>query len=174
MRVHHLDGRNHVDDLLRRKHNGEPVPAFDFVYGDAFNHYAVPFHLTTLEFNLKLRELMSPDGVYMMNILDIYDTGKFLGAILNTFLKSFPHVYAFCTENDGPAIGQNRRDTFVVVGTMKPLRGTALEPGVSGAALKWEHVEALRKRAGGIVLTDDYAPVDQLLEPVIRLADKEG
>ena len=174
MRIYNLDARNHVDDLLRRKQRGEPVPAFDFVYGDAFNHYAVPFHLTTLEFNLKLRQLMSSQGVYIMNILDIYHSGKFLGAILNTFRRSFPHVYAFSTVDNGPSTVVDRRDTFVVVGAMRPLQGQALAPGVSGAALRPEHFQDLRQRSGNIVLTDDYAPVEQLLEPVVRLSEREG
>lgn len=172
LRIFNLDARNHVDDLLRRKRLGEPVTAFDFIYGDAFNHYTVPYHLTTLEFNNKLRELMGPDGVYMINVLEIYNSGQFLGAVLNTFARTFPHVYAFSTFDHGPS-KENRRDTFVVVGSLRPLKGE-LSPEAPGAALRPEHFETLRQRSRGVVLTDDYAPVDQLLEPVIRLADKEG
>ncbi len=174
LRIANLDGRNHVDDLLRRKLSADPPPLYDFIYGDAFNHYAVPHHLTTVEFNDKLRRLLSPSGVYMMNILEVYDSGKFLGAIINTFRKTFPHVYVFCTEETGPAEGSNRRDTYVVVGALRPLEGRALLAGVPGSALTPQHVEFLVRQARGIVLTDDYAPVEQLLEPVIRLADKEG
>jgi len=57
---------------------------------------------------------------------------------------------------------------------MRPLQGQALAPGVSGAALRPEHFEVLRQRSGNIVLTDDYAPVEQLLEPVVRLSEREG
>jgi spermidine synthase len=174
MKVYNLDARNHVDDLLERRRAGEKIPPFDLVYGDAFNHYAVPHHLTTREFNEKLKELLGTDGVYMMNIIDIYDSGKFLGAILNTFRETFPHVYAFSTFTSGPSTEVNRRDTFVVVGALKPLEGIALKKDVPGAALKPDHVEALRQKSRSIVLTDDYAPVEQLLEPVIRRADKEG
>ena len=57
---------------------------------------------------------------------------------------------------------------------MRPLPPEALKLGAMGSALKPEHVEALRRRSRGIVLTDDFAPVEQLLEPVIRRARKEG
>jgi len=174
MRIHNLDARNHVDDLLRRRARGEHIPGFDLVYGDAFNHYAVPHHLTTKEFNDKLRDLLTPDGAYLMNIIDIYDSGLFLGAILNTFGQTFPHVYAFSTFTTGPSNDRNRRDTFVVVGSRKPLAGGVLKDNVPGSALKPEHLETLRRRSRNIILTDDYAPVEQLLEPVIRRADKEG
>ena len=134
----------------------------------------MPYHLTTLEFDAKLRELLSPDGVYMINVLDIYNSGLFLGAILNTFEKVFPHVYAFSTENNGPSTEADRRDTFVVVGSMKALDSMVLEPGVTGTALTHEHFRVLNERSRHIVLTDDYAPVEQLLEPVVRKADKES
>ncbi|MGH9360959.1 MAG: fused MFS/spermidine synthase, partial [Thermoanaerobaculia bacterium] len=83
--IHHLDARNHIEDLVRRKDAGEPVPEFDFIYGDAFNDYTVPFHLTTEEFNQKVKRLLKPGtGVYMINIIDIFNPGSFLGAIYNT------------------------------------------------------------------------------------------
>ena len=172
--IHHLDARNHVDDLVRRKRRGERVPPLDVIYGDAFNHYAVPYHLTTKEFNLKLRELMGPNGVYMINVIDIYESGLFLGAILNTFQETFPHVYAFSTIDKGPSKDADRRDTFVVVGSIQPLEGGGLKPGIAGATLKPEHMEELKRKSHGAVLTDDYAPVEQMLEPVVRRADKEG
>ena len=174
IKIHHLDARNHVDDLVQRKRRGEPVPVFDVVYGDAFNHYAVPYHLATREFNLKLRELIGPNGVYMINIIDIYESGLFLGAIVNTFRDTFPHVYAFSTIDNGPSKDVDRRDTFVVVGSMQPLAGGGLKPGIAGAALGPQHVEELRRKSHNVVLTDDYAPVEQMLEPVVRRADKEG
>jgi spermidine synthase len=174
MKIYNLDARNHVDDLLQRRREGENVPPFDLVFGDAFNHYAVPHHLTTREFNEKLKELMAPDGVYMMNIIDIYDSGRFLGAILNTFRETFPHVYAFSTYTNGPSNDPRRRDTFVVVGALQPLKNASLRPDVPGAVLKPEHFETLRRRSRNIILTDDYAPVEQMLEPVVRRADKEG
>jgi len=93
---------------------------------------------------------------------------------LNTFRETFPHVYAFSTFTNGPSTERTRRDTFVVVGSMRALDGIALKADVPGSVLKPEHFEALRRKSRGIVLTDDYAPVEQLLEPVIRRADKEG
>ncbi len=71
------DARNSVDDLLNGmaldpgatgKHNH-----YDFVYGDAFNDFSVPWHLTTKEFAEKIKQLMTPnEGVFLVNIIDIY------------------------------------------------------------------------------------------------------
>ena len=98
MHIVHLDARNHVDDLLRQRREGRLVGNFDVVYGDTFNDVAVPFQLTTLEFNEKLRELMTPDGVYMLNLVDSFSSARFLGATYNTLRRTFPYVSIFSTD----------------------------------------------------------------------------
>jgi hypothetical protein len=35
-----------------------------------------------------------------------------------------------------------------------------------------EHLAVLKQRSRGLILTDDFAPVDNLLAPVIRMADR--
>ena len=71
------DARNVVDDLMRdndaRKSNGEATVQYDFVYGDAFNDFSVPWHLTTLEFNKKIKALLNfESGVYLINVIDAW------------------------------------------------------------------------------------------------------
>lgn len=71
------DARNVIDDLLRENEartskNEQPV-YYDFVYGDAFNDFSVPWHLTTLEFNRKVQSLLNPEaGVYLINVIDAW------------------------------------------------------------------------------------------------------
>ena len=45
---------------------------YDLIFGDAFNDFSVPWHLTTREFNDKIKKMLTPDGVYMINIIDVY------------------------------------------------------------------------------------------------------
>lgn len=70
------DARNFVDDRLREnarlKLRGEPPVLYDFVYGDAFNDFSVPWHLTTREFSEKVKSLLNEQGVYLVNVIDIY------------------------------------------------------------------------------------------------------
>jgi spermidine synthase len=174
MDVYHLDARNHVEDLIRARRSGKGPPPFDFVYGDAFNDYSVPFHLVTREFALHIRELLHPQrGIYLLNVIEIYNSGRFLGAIYNTLHDVFPAVYIFCTAPNGPNLGPNGRDTFVVVSALQALDLTDLgkrgeEPSWMGALLKKHHLEELSRKADGIILTDDYSPVENLLEEVVR------
>ena len=79
------DARNFVDDQLRRNNaardSGDQPVLYDFVYGDAFNDFSVPWHLTTLEFAEKVNELLSDDGVYLINIIDILPRTEFPEAV---------------------------------------------------------------------------------------------
>ncbi len=173
IQIFNLDARNHVDDLIHRVDRGEQVEKFDLVYGDAFSHYSPPFHLTTYEFNEKLRSLMSDKSVLLANVIDVYRSGLFLGAMINTLERSFPHVFAFCTSPGGPN-EDDERDTFVVVASTKllALKGLDYEK-YSAGLLAPEHMAKLRDRSKGFVLTDDYAPVDNFLAPVIRMAERD-
>lgn len=93
------DARNVVDDLLAvpRDTDGDNLapPKYDFIYGDAFNDFSVPWHLTTREFNQKVRALLKPDaGVYLMNIIDIWPRtrieGNFTPATTDSTANAFP------------------------------------------------------------------------------------
>lgn len=172
IQIFNLDARNHVDDLLRRVSRGEDVKKFDLVYGDAFNHYSPPFHLTTYEFNEKVRGLMSAESAFLANVIDVYRSGRFLGAMINTLERSFPYVYTFCTSPGGPS-DDDERDTFVVVGATRLLNLKSLDyDRYSAGLLQPEHLAKLRLRSRGLVLSDNFAPVDNLLAPVIRMAEK--
>jgi hypothetical protein len=185
---------------------------YDLIFGDAFNDFSVPWHLTTLEFNEKLKKMLTPNGVYMINIIDAYESdakakekaenhiqdqrvtdeakqkkihakamasayryGGFVGAWVRTAKKTFNHVYIFGTD-DVP--GEGSRETFVVVVSneeldLKDLGKRPDDPKfykhnrpTLPVPYSIEDEEAIDKRSRNIVLTDDYAPVENLLAPV--------
>jgi len=170
-----MDARNLVDDLLR----DGAADSYDFIFGDAFNDLSVPYHLTTLEFTAKLGELLKSDGVYMINIIDIYAAGlgRFLGSFVGTSMQSFAYVYVFSTSSDGPT---DERDTFIVACSMQPLDihdlgGRPGDDPFEGLLFAWVEngvlggqMETVLERSGGLILTDDFAPVDNLLAPILR------
>ena len=188
---------------------------YDLIFGDAFNDFSVPWHLTTREFNEKLKKMLTPDGVYMINIIDVYlsdaeakkkaedeiaentikdeaeqerirrkyndlakSYGGFVGAWTRTAQLTFgkENVYLFGTDTPG----EGRRETFVVVVSMKPLdlkelglrkddpryftpRGKQTTPKMYSED---DFNTIVNNRSRGIILTDDYAPVENLLAPV--------
>ena len=43
---------------------------YNLVFGDAFNDFSIPYHLTTHEFIELLRSHMTDDGIYILNVID--------------------------------------------------------------------------------------------------------
>ena len=270
------DARNFVDDRVRANETaikrGEKPVLYDFVYGDAFNDFSVPWHLTTKEFSEKIARLVHPtEGIYQVNLIDIYprtvfpannttavvdggipetlsralrettnwqnapppfagleikslandsgfrlsargvmsdrqrdqllkigegragfveaiqqlhresrksQTGRFLGAYVNTISRVFPNVYLFSSESDAP---HDNRDTFVIVASKKHLDladltqnsnhwcgapFASLETDSKGRLIAHGQMNEVLANAYGMVLTDDFAPVDNLLSTV--------
>ncbi|MEU5672205.1 fused MFS/spermidine synthase [Micromonospora sp. NPDC047753] len=140
----------------------EPTDSRDLVVGDAFGHLVVPWHLATREMAADVRRVTRPGGVYVQNVID-YPPLRFIRAELATVAAEFGHVALIAPPE---ALAEERGSNFLIVGSDAPLpleavraRLAEVDPKVSllsGAALTDFVGQAM-------VLTDDYAPVDQLL-----------
>ena len=136
---------------------------FDLGFGDAFNDYSVPFHLTTLEFNRLVADLLRDDGMYLVNIVDGGRHGRFLRAFVHTLREVFAHVEVIPS---GSAWRDSVRTTFVIVASKQPVDLSHLPPSERPLAL--EELEEYLAGEDPIILTDEYVPVDNLLAPVFR------
>ena len=164
IRTFNMDARNYVDQLLEQERTGGVKTRYDFIFEDAINDYSVPFQLVTEEFNKKIARLLTEDGIYMVNLIDVFDSGLFLGAYVNTLQKTFPFIYVVTMA------GRPRSDqsTFVVVATKRELDLDNLEKDYKKKHLElWTFTDSdmaqVKTKAGGLVLTDDHAPVENLL-----------
>ncbi len=157
------DARMTVPDL--------PRAAYDIVVGDAFNDMSVPWHLTTLEFNGQVKELLRPGGIYAVNIIDAPSSGRFLRAVVHTLRQTWPHVYIV---NATGQAGVEERSTTVVAASDRELDENFIRLRFVQAT---GQVPALRIVRGDLVdewlnardlvlLTDDYAPVDNYVAPI--------
>ena len=169
-----MDARNYVEGLLQQQRQSGERKIYDFVYGDAFNDYSVPYQLMTKEFNDKISNILTSDGLYLLTIIDIYDCGKFLGAVVNTLRQTFPAVYV-TTDARMPTWARN---TFVVVAAKRELDLPNTVSRYSENLQLWclnsSGMSELREKSDGIVLTDYYAPVENLLATVVRQSVKEA
>ena len=153
-----------------------PEDRYDLVYGDAFNDLSVPWHLTTLEFDQRVRRAMKDDGILMTNIIDNYRTGEFLRAYLRTLTHAFPHVYLFGLGSAWTGTGAS---TYVAVASPSPLdleqfrefEGVTTKREKFSAVMDAETLRQYLDSGRQILLTDDYAPVDNL---VARLFVERG
>jgi len=163
-----MDARNYVDWLLQNKAKGQEIPKYDFIYEDAINDYSVPFQLVTMEFNEKILQILSEDGVYIVNLIDILESGLFVGAFVNTLEQTFPYVEVIL-ESESVAIDRN---TIIVIASQKKVDLTELEKEYTKKDMRLRNLTAeeanrLKEKAGDLILTDDYVPVENLLAPVV-------
>jgi hypothetical protein len=140
-----------------------PDNTYDVVVGDAFGGESVPWQLTTKEFNDDIARVLDADGTYVMNIID-YAPLKFARAEARTLRKTFPavavvSVNSFLTRSYKGVKGGN---VEIIAGKSTDLneRIASSLPAGSYSVITGK---ALDDFIGDVpVLTDDYAPVDQL------------
>jgi MFS family permease len=136
----------------------QPTAGYDLVVGDAFGHLIVPWHLATREMAADVARVLRADGVYTQNVID-YPPDRFIRSELATVAAVFRYVALVAPQDalDG-ATGSN----LVIVASQSPLPLATLGEHVKVRVLYGPDLDAYV--GGARVLTDDYAPVDQLLE----------
>ena len=142
------------------------------MFGDAFNDYQVPYHLTTREFAQKVRNLLTPRGLYLALVIDRMRGGRFMASVVRTLQEVFPHVYVLSDvpgtlvlRGRGPTSSRRAPPRSIVDRVRRlPWRGPDGETTVgvmpADAMAEW------LRGAIPVVLTDDYAPADNLLAPI--------
>ncbi len=136
-----------------------PERGFDAVVGDAFSGRSVPWHLTTTEFLGDVDDALTDRGVYVLNLID-HPPLRFAAAEVATISSVFDHVVVVAPADylDGAAGGN-----FVVAGSRAPFDAAMISALVTDgeAVIVDAEVDAWASR--GRILTDDFAPADQLL-----------
>jgi spermidine synthase len=140
-----------------------PARRRDLVVGDAFGGVAVPWHLTTRETVADIRRVLRPDGVYMVNVIDYPPLG-FARAEVATVAEAFDHVVVVARP---PVLNGRDGDNLVIVASDRPLPEEAIRTQLQRRAPELGLLagrSAVASFAGDArVLTDDFAPVDQLV-----------
>jgi spermidine synthase len=164
--THNLDARLVLEQL-------QEGPKYDLVFGDAFNDLSVPYHLTTREFDYNVRGLLRDDGFYLINVIDKFRGGGFLPSVVRTMRQVFPHVYILSAATPWKSMA-NSPSTYVVAASATPLdpdrfaqvRPQGVADKVFSNVMPAELMEEWLETSPGLLLTDDYAPADNLLAPL--------
>jgi spermidine synthase len=160
--VHVADGRTFIRVT---KHT------YDVMVVDAFQQPYIPFELTTKEFFQEIRAHLSPDGVLCLNTAHTGTDFRLVQAFVNTLYAVFPSVYTF-----------NVPGTFntEIMATMHPtmlatfqnnleqveqLQPDSLQAQVASEVLPVAQVA--HAKPGGLVFTDDQAPIEQITDQLI-------
>jgi MFS family permease len=153
----------------------DPARRYNVVFGDAFNDFSVPYHLTTHEFNQLVRRHLTDDGIYVLNLIDGAER-PFVGAFLRTLRLTFPHLVFIPTSENWETLTRN---TYVVLASPRPIDAQALrqaagEDGrraIDGWLVPQDEMERVMGN-GAFILTDDYVPTDNLLAPMFEASSK--
>jgi spermidine synthase len=131
----------------------------DVVVGDAFGSRSVPWHLATREFMEDVDRVLRPGGIYVANVID--GAGEsFLRAEAATIQRVFPHVAVM----RGPGLVEGTAGNAVIVASSEPFDVAAWDERRGATGDAGEVVDDLAEYLdGALVLTDGYAPVDQLI-----------
>jgi spermidine synthase len=158
------DGRIHLTKTEKK---------YDLIVLDAYSKTYVPFHLMTQEFFEEVSDDLSTDGIVISNVIAsvVGDTSDIFRAQYRTIGTSFPNVYVFPTI-DSTGTVQN----IMVLATKSFEQTNPLDLRTKTSSSPEEIPELLSMAGrfyGGVipvsdvpVLTDDYAPVEKLLNPV--------
>lgn len=158
MTIHHGDVRN----LLRRSDDH----VFDVVVTDVFHDIGIPWHLTTREFNDEVARALTPDGIYLVNVIDVFPANRLVQSMLSTLQGSFEHVGVWIEQ---PPETETRL-TFVMTASHRAM-DTARLDAETAPARTWfdisDFVAGQAAQSDAPEITDSYAPVERLLERML-------
>jgi spermidine synthase len=181
--TYNLDGRQFVAERA-------PAGHYHVISLDAVNDLAVPWHLLTKQFNEGVKRALAPDGVYLLTVIDMLEDGKLWRAAVHTLKETFPHVEVLSAY---PNYRAKDRQVYVIYAASRPLDldtvrkvvappDAALAAAAGPAAYTIEPLYTRRLPVGEperllaldkpIILTDQYAPTDNLMAEVFRRREK--
>jgi len=147
---------------------------YDFIFGDAFNDLSIPYHLTTKEFAMQLKDLLKPDGVLMANVIDSFKEGAFLPSYIRTLEEVFGkgNVHLLTLTSDYGHIGVS---TCVVAASPQKLdmddfvKKVKRDGGeMTSHVMPQDQLQEFLRDRYSVILTDGYVPVDNLIAPIFE------
>ena len=141
---------------------------YDLIGIDAYRQPYIPFHLTTRQFFQQVRDHLTPNGVAVINAGRTETDYRLVDVIASTMKAVFPNVYVIDLPN--PQINS------IVIGTNQPTELGNFAANVGGLAnplLRQVASTALNQGrvrevgSGGDVFTDDWAPVEKVIDEII-------
>lgn len=141
---------------------------WDFIVGDAYRGLrSIPHHLITREFFQEANERLAPGGAMLLNLIAQRSGkgGALYASVYRTMASVFSDVWVFSTDPQDPGIAQN-----VLLLAFRDLdsakRRTLLAKLESDPELRFASTSRVgppSPRAYGPVMTDEYAPVEYLI-----------
>ncbi|MDP6354362.1 MAG: fused MFS/spermidine synthase [Planctomycetota bacterium] len=150
------DGRRFVEDCRQE---------FDFCVIDAYASDVLPFHLVTREMFQAVRRRLAPDGILAINLITA-PGGWVANSVHRTLMAAFPSVWGYRSgDNDGV------QPLFYFASEREPeisrrwVFDIPPDEGVADLTYALQQRRLPAEPGTGIVLTDEYNPVDVVRAP---------
>ena len=147
---------------------------FDLIGIDAYRQPYIPFQLTTREFFQEVQSHLRPDGVAVINAGRTQTDFRLVNALATTLRDVFPYVLA---------VDVGRYNNTMLIASDSPLATSALTEHVEALSAdspvrevgRWiaESGNVREIEPGGLVFTDDHAPVELVIDTMILDAARE-
>ena len=160
LRIFHEDARAFLN---REARDPGRRGSYDAVFMDVFGSwYSIPFHLATVEAAQRMHDLLSPDGVLIVNVIASLQgprSGVFHG-IYAALESVFPRLLIFPASASDPRYALSRQNLMIVAFRSRELPAVPPVPELAVVSLlehQWlEHFEASVP-----AFTDAFAPVER-------------
>jgi spermidine synthase len=139
----------------------QPRGRVELAVGDAFGGLAVPWHLTTKEVAAQVRDVLTPAGVYAVNVID-YQPDRFARAEAATLRSVFGHVALLGAP---VTVAGEGGGNHILLASQRPLPLADIQRRLAerGPWLAVDETATAAFAGDAEVLTDAHAPVDQLI-----------
>ena len=161
-RVEIVDGRRYLEAGDSR---------YDLIVFDAFNGDQHPYHLFSLEAFQAVDRRLAPDGVLALNIIG-YAHGpeaELKRSLERTLEQVFPHVRVLVAnrrfDRSGDFVNLNFTASRQSLEFRRNVWKARPELAEYFAQVKGNYLERSDSEPGGVVLTDDYNPIESLSAP---------
>lgn len=154
MNIIHRDART----VLHRS-----IQKFDVVVTDVFHDISVPYHMVTQEFAQTVKSKLNTNGIYLINIVDIFPNPKLVKSLIKTLGREFKYVDVWLDQ----APTKVERTTYVISANDSQALPQAIF-SQRGFQRRWLRINTPLEATGTSsdllpVLTDDFVPVELLL-----------
>ncbi|MFB6111076.1 MAG: spermidine synthase [Halobacteriaceae archaeon] len=158
------DGREFLEETNRE---------YDVIVLDAYRQDRVPYHMTTVEFFRLAKDRLDSDGALVANVISARSGSgsEFFRAEFKTLQQAFPHVYAFPTSETPllqniELVALKQAEGFTEAEFRQLARDRRAAVGLNLTTEVSNYLNATDVPTGDVpILTDEYAPVDRLLDP---------
>jgi len=189
LKIYTDDARNFLSS-----NNSQSKKNYDLIILDAYSRDYIPFHLMTLQYFQLLYNKLTPNGVIVSNQIGslVGDASNLYRAVYKTMTSVFPAVYAFPVEPDSNTVVQNiilvaaknpadivyHNQSKIRQQQMKLISDSNSNNNISSDYFKNDNVihsidyaqylyDSAKIKTNDVpLLTDQYAPVENLLNPI--------